>query len=227
MGQYLQNEDMIELELSDKNLIRIDLPGNWEDAAMLIQKLKFFHTWVFYYYYSADHKFINHIIKYKFTFSKTLFKEVLDVIYDKKHPNFQKNIQYIYCQWKNQKFEESYKKRHMRSDNLFAKEEFLKIFPFIVPIVEDNAGKLEVNWTLINLVIKRIKQKIMSIISCEHPSFSIERRLDLQEKYPEEGFMSHMKDVWDDKFTGVRYVKLKEYWSADRWHQPVLHLENR
>lgn len=40
------------------------------------------------------------------------------------------------------------------------------MYPFIVPIVEDDDGKLEVNWTLINSVIRKIKQKIMSIISC-------------------------------------------------------------
>jgi hypothetical protein len=36
-----------------------------------------------------------------------------------------------------------------------------------------------------------------------------------------------MCGVWDDKFTGVRYVKLKKYWFSDKWYQPTLHLEKR
>jgi hypothetical protein len=33
--------------------------------------------------------------------------------------------------------------------------------------------------------------------------------------------------VWDDRFTGVRYVKLQQISSVLRWDAPILHLENR
>lgn len=36
-----------------------------------------------------------------------------------------------------------------------------------------------------------------------------------------------MTGIWDDLFTGVRYVKLQEFHSAIRWNEPILHLENR
>lgn len=67
---------MIELELNKKNLIEIDLKKyNKEEAILRIQKLKFFHTWVFYYFYCADHKLIKNIFKNKFTFVRSLFGE--------------------------------------------------------------------------------------------------------------------------------------------------------
>ena len=37
----------------------------------------------------------------------------------------------------------------------------------------------------------------------------------------------NMCGIWDDKFTGVRYVKLHQYWFSDKWDQPTLHLEKR
>lgn len=33
--------------------------------------------------------------------------------------------------------------------------------------------------------------------------------------------------VYDDRFTGVRYVKLEQISSQLRWEEPILHLENR
>ena len=39
--------------------------------------LQFFHTWVFYYLYSADHKFIKAILKQKFPFV-SLFQTEMD-----------------------------------------------------------------------------------------------------------------------------------------------------
>lgn len=46
--------------------------------------LQFFHTWVFYYLYSADHKFIKAILKQKFPFCQTLFQQELDKLRSKK-----------------------------------------------------------------------------------------------------------------------------------------------
>jgi hypothetical protein len=36
-----------------------------------------------------------------------------------------------------------------------------------------------------------------------------------------------MIGIWDDKFTGVRYVKLESFWSNQKWDYPILHLERR
>lgn len=43
-------------------------------------KLQFFHTWVYYYFYSADHKFIKAILKLKFPFAQHLFAPELDLL---------------------------------------------------------------------------------------------------------------------------------------------------
>jgi hypothetical protein len=40
-----------------------------------LKMLQFFHTWVFYYMYSADHKFIKAILKQKFPFGSLFIKE--------------------------------------------------------------------------------------------------------------------------------------------------------
>ena len=67
-----QQKEMIQLELNKANMVCIDFnkicDGNREEAKYKVQLLKFFHTWVFYYFYCADHKFIKHILKSKFTF---------------------------------------------------------------------------------------------------------------------------------------------------------------
>lgn len=41
-----------------------------------LSMLQFFHTWVFYYLYSADHKFIMAILKQKFPFTKLFSSEI-------------------------------------------------------------------------------------------------------------------------------------------------------
>lgn len=70
----LQDKDIIELELNHKNLIEIDFQeicqNDMDECRYRIQMLKFFHTWIFYYFYCADHKFIKHVLKNKFSFTE-------------------------------------------------------------------------------------------------------------------------------------------------------------
>jgi len=82
--EAFQENDMIELELNKKNLIEIDFSkicSTLEEVKLCILKLKFFHTWVFYYFYCADHKFIKNIFKSKYTFVQMLFGDALNQIY--------------------------------------------------------------------------------------------------------------------------------------------------
>ena len=44
-------------------------------------KLQCYHTWLFYYLYSADYKFIKAIFKLKFQFVKVLFAKDFSVIF--------------------------------------------------------------------------------------------------------------------------------------------------
>lgn len=86
---------MIELELNKKNLIEVDFSKEtFEKAKYRVQQLKFFHTWVFYYFYCADHKFLKHLFKNAFTFSDTLFKKTLEQIRSKKE--FRERLKQIY-----------------------------------------------------------------------------------------------------------------------------------
>ena len=69
--KVFQDNDMIELELNKKNLIEVnfkDICSTLEEVKLNILKLRFFHTWVFYYFYCADHKFIKNVFKGKYTF---------------------------------------------------------------------------------------------------------------------------------------------------------------
>lgn len=44
-------------------------------------KMQCYHTWLFYYLYSADHKFIKAIFKLKFEFVKVLFGNDFSVLF--------------------------------------------------------------------------------------------------------------------------------------------------
>ena len=58
-------------------------------------KLSFFHYWIFYYLYSADHKFFKAIFKNKFAFVKYLFSNDFKLM--RKFPQFaDKNLERTY-----------------------------------------------------------------------------------------------------------------------------------
>ena len=113
----------------------------------------------------------------------------------------------------------------------------MDLHPFIVPITESKFGKLDINWALIDKVIKYVKDKILEIIYVQKRGNVIQQNLDLQEndnkKYPSftkdsvRAKRKNLLDVWDDQFTGVRYVKLEQFRATHRWNEPILHLEKR
>ena len=68
--------------MSHKNLITLDFAGKpYKEVQLMILKLKFFHTWIFFYFYCADSKFIKNILKSKFDFVSQLFMEELNTIF--------------------------------------------------------------------------------------------------------------------------------------------------
>lgn len=228
---------MIELELNKKNLIEIDLSkicSTLEEVKLCILKLKFFHTWVFYYFYCADHKFIKNIFKSKYTFVQMLFGDALNQIY--RREQFCKNVKKIYCPTAtDEAFERKYKSRQF-----YGHKPQLEICPYIVPLVEENQ-KLQINWKLIGEVVKYIEKKMFDVVYCikSHDVIQKNYNVDRTEvkgtaeksfKTTSGSALASQKDmigIWDDKFTGVRYVKLESCWSNQKWDYPILHLERR
>lgn len=106
--------------------------------------------------------------------------------------------------------------------------------PFIVPI-QENQGKLSLNWKLVDNVIEYIRAKINDVLYLQKPRTSIHQALGVEKLIkPIDGLQDSqfakkqdLVGVWDDKFTGVRYVKLEKFFAAQRWDEPILHLENR
>ena len=103
-----------------------------------------------------------------------------------------------------------------------------EIYPFVVPLVQkvkegtNLKGRLEVNWELINKVIAYQKEKIYDIVFCRVAKDALLRSIDVERKvkFEQESHINRLKGsikardkdmvgIWDDRFTGVRYVKLK------------------
>ena len=80
-------------------------------------------------------------------------------------------------------------------------------------------GKLQINWKLIHKVIKYIKDKILDIIYVQRTASLVKSTLNLfeyEQKFDkfhdsQYGKRKNLLDVWDDVFTGVRYVKLEQF----------------
>jgi len=122
--------------------------------------------------------------------------------------------------------------------------------PFIVPLLDKfdpvlKKRKLQANWRLICSVIKSTERKLMDVIYCTKPLQSIIKEYDLQvgsyliddRRAERDSFKTFASSqyadrddligVWDDQFTGVRYVQLDRYQSSSFWDYPTLHLEVR
>lgn len=234
---HLQPEEMIELELNKKNTLEVNFKEFCKDvgqAKTRIQQLKFFHTWVFYYFYCADHKFLHHVLKNKFTFVQTLFKETLDVLY--RRPEYRERIRFIYCQHKPvADFEKEYVQNHRRL--FYDDKTLLELYPFIVPLTEvkraDGQPGMVINWLLIERIQKYVTDKLLDIVYMFVSRAQIGMQLNLEKTFLPKRFRasaqgnSDMQGVWDDKFTGVRYVKLAKYRAHAKWDLPLLHLERR
>ena len=87
LEQELSSDDTLHLQLSSRNTIVLDLGAESSDdhAILKMQKLRFFHTWTFFYFYSAEHKFLKRLLKGKFTFSQPLFGTTLTSLYNPKN----------------------------------------------------------------------------------------------------------------------------------------------
>lgn len=87
---------------------------------------------------------------------------MLSQIFQKKM--FLDNIRQIYCPNKPiDEFNHKYK-QHFQTNKEFHDDKLLDVHPFIVPISENKLGKLDINWALINKIIKYVKDKILEII---------------------------------------------------------------
>ena len=96
----------------------------------------------------------------------------------------------------------------------------------MVPLVDkktekDKETQLEVNWELIDKVIAYQKEKIHDIVFCRVAKDALFRSIDIERrnKFDQESHFNRLKGsikakdkdmvgIWDDRFTGVRYVKL-------------------
>lgn len=56
-----------------------------EHEQLMTAKLQCYHTWLFYYLYSADYKFIKAIFKLKFKFIKVLFARDFSTLFQKEY----------------------------------------------------------------------------------------------------------------------------------------------
>jgi len=139
-----------------------------KQAKYRVQQLKFFHTWVFYYFYCADQKFLKHIFKNKFTFVRTLFAGTLDQIYAR--PEYCDRIKSIYCHRQSQShFNENYKNSYK---DFLTDQKLLELYPYITPLMEVD-GKLEMNWALIENIQDYVARKMMDIVFMFKPHKAI------------------------------------------------------
>jgi len=111
----------------------------------------------------------------------------------------------------------------------------------VAPLKQAKSGRLEVNWALIDAVIQQTKGKLLEVMHITKPQRTILRLLDVEEQLHRERKSSkqqfirshsqytcarNMAGIWDDLFTGVRYVKLQQFHSHLKWSQPIMHLES-
>ena len=76
----LRKNEVIQLK---KDLERQGLYKSSEQMLELGAKLQCYHSWLFYYLYSADYKFLKAILKNKFDFVSVLFGKDICRLLDK------------------------------------------------------------------------------------------------------------------------------------------------
>lgn len=155
-----QSSDLIQLDLSHGNLVQLDFSERPEQAQQEILKLKFFHTWIFYYFYCADCKLIKNIVKLKFDFAVPLFEHELAALYKFAGEAIQKLV----CR----KFAPSFvselgRQRARRSTAN------VRAYPFVCPLKAGPDGRLAVNWKLIEDVIKQTRSRLLDIMYVSRP----------------------------------------------------------
>jgi hypothetical protein len=185
MASAAQSQELLKLELSPANMIRLDFEAiaaasgrpRYNAVQVFLHKLKFFHTWLFYYFYSADQKFLKNLIKCRFQFSTVLFGGELTRIYESK--TLTKILQKIYCpNIDKTAFRDKYINPFY--DNVGRRIE-CQIYPFIVPLQEypnsktcdlgfgefavTNSSCLQVDLSVIDRAIRTVREKLLDIIN--------------------------------------------------------------
>ena len=86
-----QKQECLSIALTQQDCFTVEFPvhSSRYDAAMaplereklMAAKLACYHTWLFYYLYSADYKFIKAVFKLKFPFVKVLFARDFSILF--------------------------------------------------------------------------------------------------------------------------------------------------
>lgn len=164
------------IELDFKAITKGKKRPRFMEVQEFMHKLKFFHTWLFYYFYSADQKFLKNLVKCKFQFSTVLFIDELDHIYRSR--KLSEVLWKIYApKLTLNQFKKKYQQQYFAS--LKARNHEVEIFPFVVPLVEKNHsnkcdlgfGKLDVfnglhvDMSVIDRTIQNVREKLQDIIN--------------------------------------------------------------
>lgn len=82
-----QDKEELLVAIDSKSSFRLWSQQKTQHSEKLLQleKLQFFHVWIFYYLYSADHKFLKAILKQKFPFCSLFSKEIRRLIKPNKY----------------------------------------------------------------------------------------------------------------------------------------------
>ena len=78
-----------------------------------------------------------------------------------------------------------------------------------------------------------VAKKLMDIVFVCKQRGTIHRNINVDSAFLKGRFQASMLGnsnslgIWDDRFTGVRYVKLHQFRKHMKWDLPVLHLERR
>ena len=103
----------------------------------------------------------------------------------------------------------------------------LELHPFIVPLVEVKK-KLQVNWSLIQKIQTYVEHKLLDVVFLSQQPKNLHTVDPCLRKWKVTAFANQSSlGIWDDKFTGVRYVKLEKFRASSKWDLPALHLERR
>lgn len=86
--------------------------------------MKFFHTWSFYYLYSADYKFFQKLLKKKFTFAEGLFGD------------FIKHMKNVYLDWINSVFSNN----NLNTNPYWTSKHLVEVVTYVVPLVKTTNG---------------------------------------------------------------------------------------
>lgn len=157
--------------------------------------------WVFYYLYSADHKFLKAILKQKFPFCSLFAKEIQRL----RKPKFKEIIKQVYS--------ESTAKQMDNKPPITQKH-----FAYTVPVKQSGKG-YAVDWTFVDRAINYIKVRLLELyLPTERHIVCAKYNLDEYAKADKNKMVVH---VWENKFIGNRHVIISSEESKKSWHKPI------